>query len=155
MSEKALEKSQQIAKKITDALGGYGIFGVELFIKGDEVFFNELSPRPHDTGMVTLISQNINEFQLHLRAILGLPIPQIKTLQPSASAAILLEGESNNPTIEGIDKALELENVDIRIFGKKEIHSKRRMGVVLAKGKTIDKTLDTTKDALKHIYLAK
>ncbi|QIW11000.1 formate-dependent phosphoribosylglycinamide formyltransferase [Francisella sp. LA112445] len=155
MSEKASEKSQQIAKKITDGLGGYGIFGVEMFIKGDEVFFNELSPRPHDTGMVTLISQNINEFQLHLRAILGLPIPQIKTLQPSASAAILLEGESSNPTIEGIDKALELENVDIHIFGKKEIHGKRRMGVVLAKGKTIDKTLDTTKDALKHIYLAK
>ncbi|API87648.1 formate-dependent phosphoribosylglycinamide formyltransferase [Francisella uliginis] len=155
MSEKALEKSQQIAKKITDALGGYGIFGVELFIKGDEVFFNEVSPRPHDTGMVTLISQNINEFELHLRAILGLPIPQIKTLQPSASAAILLEGESNNPNIKGIDKALELENVDIRIFGKKEIHGKRRMGVVLAKGENIKETINATKDALKHIDLAK
>lgn len=155
MSEKALEKSQEIAKKITDALGGYSIFGVELFIKGDEVFFNEVSPRPHDTGMVTLISQNINEFELHLRAILGLPIPHIKTLQPSASAAILLEGESNNPSIKGIDKALKLENVDIRIFGKKEIHGKRRMGVVLAKGENIQEAINISKEALKHIDLAK
>ncbi|MED7788859.1 formate-dependent phosphoribosylglycinamide formyltransferase [Francisella sp. 19X1-34] len=155
MSQKALEKSQQIAKKITDALGGYGIFGVELFIKGDKVFFNEVSPRPHDTGMVTLISQNINEFELHLRSILGLPITQIETLRPSASAAILLEGDSNTPIIKGIDKALGLENVDIRIFGKKEIHGKRRMGVVLAKEKTIEKAIDTTKNALKHVYLAK
>ncbi|MEY8715286.1 formate-dependent phosphoribosylglycinamide formyltransferase [Francisella philomiragia] len=154
MSDIALAKSQKIAKEITNALGGYGVFGVELFIKGDEVFFNEVSPRPHDTGMVTLISQNINEFELHLRAILGLPIPQIQTLQPSASAAILLEGESTDPSILGIDAALSDSNIDIRIFGKKEIHGKRRMGVVLAKGQSTQQALDASKKALSKIYLA-
>ncbi|MBK2092672.1 formate-dependent phosphoribosylglycinamide formyltransferase [Francisella philomiragia] len=153
MSDIALAKSQKIAKEITDALGGYGVFGVELFIKGDEVFFNEVSPRPHDTGMVTLISQNINEFELHLRAILGLPIPQIQTLQPSASAAILLEGESTDPSMLGIDAALSDSNIDIRIFGKKEIHGKRRMGVVLAKGQSTQQALDASKKALSKIYL--
>ncbi|KFJ42798.1 formate-dependent phosphoribosylglycinamide formyltransferase [Francisella philomiragia] len=154
MSNIALAKSQKIAKEITDALGGYGVFGVELFIKGDEVFFNEVSPRPHDTGMVTLISQNINEFELHLRAILGLPIPQIQTLQPSASAAILLEGESTDPSILGIDEALTNSSIDIRIFGKNEIHGKRRMGVVLAKGQSTQQALDASKKALSKIYLA-
>ncbi|MEY8766721.1 MULTISPECIES: formate-dependent phosphoribosylglycinamide formyltransferase [Francisella] len=154
MSDIALAKSQKIAKEITDALGGYGVFGVELFIKGDEVFFNEVSPRPHDTGMVTLISQNINEFELHLRAILGLPIPQIQTLQPSSSAAILLEGESTDPSILGIDEALADSSIDIRIFGKKEIHGKRRMGVVLAKGQSTQQALDVSKKALSKIYLA-
>ncbi|WP_150465793.1 formate-dependent phosphoribosylglycinamide formyltransferase [Francisella sp. SYW-2] len=154
MSNIALAKSQKIAKEITDALGGYGVFGVELFIKGDEVFFNEVSPRPHDTGMVTLISQNINEFELHLRAILGLPIPQIQTLQPSSSAAILLEGESTDPSILGIDEALADSSIDIRIFGKKEIHGKRRMGVVLAKGQSTQQALDASKKALSKIYLA-
>ncbi|MBK2095630.1 formate-dependent phosphoribosylglycinamide formyltransferase [Francisella philomiragia] len=153
MSDIALAKSQKIAKEITNALGGYGVFGVELFIKGDEVFFNEVSPRPHDTGMVTLISQNINEFELHLRAILGLPIPQIQTLQPSASAAILLEGESTDPSILGIDEALTNSSIDIRIFGKKEIHGKRRMGVVLAKGQSTQQALDASKKALSKIYL--
>ncbi|AJI54583.1 phosphoribosylglycinamide formyltransferase 2 [Francisella philomiragia] len=153
MSDIALAKSQKIAKEITDALGGYGVFGVELFIKGDEVFFNEVSPRPHDTGMVTLISQNINEFELHLRAILGLPIPQIQTLQPSASAAILLEGESTDPSILGIDTALSDSNIDIRIFGKKEIHGKRRMGVVLAKGQSTQQTLDASKKAVSKIFI--
>ncbi|WP_150463324.1 formate-dependent phosphoribosylglycinamide formyltransferase [Francisella sp. XLW-1] len=153
MSDIALAKSQKIAKEITDALGGYGVFGVELFIKGDEVFFNEVSPRPHDTGMVTLISQNINEFELHLRAILGLPIPQIQTLQPSSSAAILLEGESTDPSILGIDEALADSSIDIRIFGKKEIHGKRRMGVVLAKGQSTQQALDVSKKALSKIYL--
>ncbi len=153
MSNIALAKSQKIAKEITDALGGYGVYGVELFIKGDEVFFNEVSPRPHDTGMVTLISQNINEFELHLRAILGLPIPQIQTLQPSASAAILLEGESTDPSILGIDIALSDSNIDIRIFGKNEIHGKRRMGVVLAKGQSTQQALDASKKAVSKIYL--
>lgn len=153
MSDIALAKSQKIAKEITDALGGYGVFGVELFIKGDEVFFNEVSPRPHDTGMVTLISQNINEFELHLRAILGLPIPQIQTLQPSASAAILLEGESTDPSILGIDAALSDSNIDIRIFGKKEIHGKRRMGVVLAKGQSTQQALDASKKAVSKIFI--
>ncbi|MBK2109397.1 formate-dependent phosphoribosylglycinamide formyltransferase [Francisella tularensis] len=155
MSDTALAKSQGIAKEITDALGGYGVFGVELFIKGDEVFFNEVSPRPHDTGMVTLISQNINEFELHLRAIVGLPIPDIQTLQPSASAAILLEGDTANASICGIDKALADANVDIRIFGKKEIHGKRRMGVVLAKAQNTHIALETSKQALAHIHLTK
>ncbi|AFJ44139.1 formate-dependent phosphoribosylglycinamide formyltransferase [Francisella orientalis] len=154
MSDIALAKSQKIAKEITDALGGYGVFGVELFIKGDEVFFNEVSPRPHDTGMVTLISQNINEFELHLRAILGLPIPKIQTLQPSASAAILLEGESTDPSILGIDEALTDSSIDIRIFGKKEIHGKRRMGVILTKGQSTQQALDASKKALSKIYLA-
>ncbi|WP_395167317.1 formate-dependent phosphoribosylglycinamide formyltransferase [Francisella salimarina] len=154
MSDIALAKSQKISKEITDALGGYGVFGVELFIKGDEVFFNEVSPRPHDTGMVTLISQNINEFELHLRAILGLPIPQIQTLQPSSSAAILLEGESTDPSILGIDEALADSSIDIRIFGKKEIHGKRRMGVVLAKGQSTQQALEVSKKALSKIYLA-
>ncbi|ADA79476.1 Phosphoribosylglycinamide formyltransferase 2 [Francisella tularensis subsp. tularensis MA00-2987] len=155
MPDTALAKSQEIAKEITDALGGYGVFGVELFIKGDEVFFNEVSPRPHDTGMVTLISQNINEFELHLRAIVGLPIPDIQTLQPSASAAILLEGDTANASICGIDKALADANVDIRIFGKKEIHGKRRMGVVLAKAQNTHIALETSKQALAHIHLTK
>ncbi|EDZ90441.1 formate-dependent phosphoribosylglycinamide formyltransferase [Francisella tularensis] len=155
MSDTALAKSQGIAKEITDALGGYGVFGVELFIKGDEVFFNEVSPRPHDTGMVTLISQNINEFELHLRAIVGLPIPDIQTLQPSASAAILLEGDTANASICGIDKALADANVDIRIFGKKEIHGKRRMGVVLAKAQNTHIALETSKQALAYIHLTK
>ncbi|APD51208.1 formate-dependent phosphoribosylglycinamide formyltransferase [Francisella hispaniensis] len=153
MSNTALVKSQKIAKEVTDALGGYGLFGVELFIKGNEVFFNEVSPRPHDTGMVTLISQNINEFELHLRAILGLPIPDIQTLQSSASAAILLEGDTTNPSIYGIDKALANSNVDIRIFGKKEIHGRRRMGVVLAKAQNTHKALETAKKALAYIQL--
>lgn len=153
MSQATLKKAQHIAAKVTDALGGYGVFGVELFIKGDDVFFNEVSPRPHDTGMVTLISQNINEFELHLRAILGLPIPQIQTLQPSASAAILLEGKSDNASISGIDKALAKPNTDIKIFGKKEIHGKRRMGVVLTKGENIDGALELAKKALKFIDL--
>lgn len=155
MPDTALAKSQEIAKEITDALGGYGVFGVELFIKGDEVFFNEVSPRPHDTGMVTLISQNINEFELHLRAIVGLPIPDIQTLQPSASAAILLEGDTANASICGIDKALADANVDIRIFSKKEIHGKRRMGVVLAKAQNTHIALETSKQALAHIHLTK
>ncbi|ACD30170.1 formate-dependent phosphoribosylglycinamide formyltransferase [Francisella tularensis] len=155
MPDTALAKSQEIAKEITNALGGYGVFGVELFIKGDEVFFNEVSPRPHDTGMVTLISQNINEFELHLRAIVGLPIPDIQTLQPSASAAILLEGDTANASICGIDKALADANVDIRIFGKKEIHGKRRMGVVLAKAQNTHIALETSKQALAHIHLTK
>jgi phosphoribosylglycinamide formyltransferase 2 len=155
MSDLALAKSQQIAKKITDALGGYGIFGVELFIKGDDVFFNEVSPRPHDTGMVTLISQNINEFELHLRAILGLPITLIQTLQPSASAAILLEGNSNNVNIKGLDKALTDPNVDVKIFGKKEISGKRRMGVILAKDSSSDGAIIKAKKALAQIELDK
>ena len=153
MSKSAYSKAQDIAIKVTNALGGYGIFGVELFIKGDNVFFNEVSPRPHDTGMVTLISQNINEFELHLRAILGLPIPKIDLLAPSVSAAILLEGDSDNPQIEGIDRALGIEDIRVRIFGKKEVHGKRRMGVVLAKADNIENAKQKVEQALKFIKL--
>ena len=150
-----LNKSQEIAAKVTSALGGYGIFGVELFIKGEDVYFNEVSPRPHDTGMVTLVSQNINEFELHLRAILGLPIPDIKTLYTSASAALLLEGDTNEPTIVGLDDALENDAIDVRIFGKNEIHGKRRMGVVLSTADTIENALSKSKIALSKLDLAK
>lgn len=153
MDAKIIEKAQTIAKKITDALGGFGLFGVELFVKGDEVYFNEVSPRPHDTGMVTLISQNLNEFELHLRAILNLPIPLIQTIQPSASAAILLEGQSDHPKFKGIDQALLIENTDIRLFGKPEIHGKRRMGVILTKAKTVEKAKENAEKALSHIKL--
>ncbi len=132
MSDALLFQAQHIAKTITDALGGHGIFGVELFIKGDEVYFNEVSPRPHDTGMVTLISQNLSEFDLHLRAILGLPIPNIETRMPSASAAILLEGKSQAPSFTGLNEGLSQINTDIRLFAKPEISGKRRMGVALA-----------------------
>ena len=155
MSTEILNQSQKIAKKVTDAMGGYGIFGVELFIKGEDVYFNEVSPRPHDTGMVTLVSQNINEFELHLRAILGLPIPDIKTLYTSASAALLLEGDTNEPTIVGLDDALENDAIDVRIFGKNEIHGKRRMGVVLSTADTIENALSKSKMALSKLGLSK
>ena len=153
MTTIAHQKSKNIAKKITDALGGYGVFGVELFVKGDDVYFNEVSPRPYDTGMVTLVSQNINQFELHLRAILNLPVPSIETLQSSASAAILLEGNTDKPQILGIHEALGLKDIDIRIFGKKEIHGKRRMGVVLAKADSIDEAVSNSKEARDKISL--
>ena len=153
MSVSVHVKAKDIATKVTDALGGFGVFGVELFIRGEEVFFNEVSPRPHDTGMVTLISQNINEFELHLRAILGLPIPQIELVAPSVSAAILLEGDTSNPQILGIDKALTIKDTEVRIFGKKEIHGKRRMGVVLAKAENIEVAKQNAQQALDFIKL--
>lgn len=138
MSDKALKESKNIAAKITDALGGYGIFGVELFVKGDEVLFSEVSPRPHDTGLVTLISQDLSEFALHARAILGLPIPVIRQRGPSASYALLVSGDSSNVQYAGIDKALEESDTDIRLFGKPEVHGSRRMGVALARGESIE-----------------
>jgi phosphoribosylglycinamide formyltransferase 2 len=154
MSESALTKARDIATKVTDALGGYGVFGVELFIKDDDVFFNEVSPRPHYTGMVTLISQSINEFELHLRAILGLPIPQIEFFAPSASAAILLEGDTSAPQIEGVGEALKVNNTEVRLFGKKEIHGKRRMGVILSKASSVDAAVLQSKEALSKISLS-
>lgn len=132
MAPVAIEKAQEIAKKVTDALGGYGIFGVEMFIKGDDVIFSEVSPRPHDTGMVTMISQNMSEFALHARALMGLPIPAIRFYGPSASKAIVVEGDSNRVEFENVDKVLEEPGVDIRIFGKPEVKGHRRMGVILA-----------------------
>lgn len=138
MSEKALKHAQQIAASVVDALGGHGIFGVEFFVKGDTVYFSELSPRPHDTGMVTMISQDLSEFALHVRAILGLPIPNIVQHGPSASSVILVRGNSDNITFSGIEKALEVPDTQIRLFGKPEVSGERRMGVCLARGASIE-----------------
>lgn len=138
MTRLALERSQAIAEKVTAALGGWGLFGVELFIKGDDVYFSEVSPRPHDTGMVTLISQDLSEFALHARAILGLPIPNIHLHGASASAVILVEGESKRTRFGNLDKALAQANTDLRLFGKPEVSGKRRMGVALARAETCD-----------------
>lgn len=137
MSAGALAESKRIAEAVTTALGGYGIFGVELFIKGDTVWFSEVSPRPHDTGMVTMISQNYSEFALHARALLGLPMPEIKVLAPSASYVILGEGHSQNMRYSGIEAALADPQVNIRLFSKPEIEGERRLGVVLATGKDV------------------
>jgi phosphoribosylglycinamide formyltransferase 2 len=138
MSDTALTRSKEIAKKVTGALGGSGIFGVELFIKGNEVYFSEVSPRPHDTGMVTMISQDLSQFALHTRAILGLPIPNITQHGPSASAVILVEGDSNSVRFSNLESALSEPDTQIRLFGKPEVKGKRRMGVALARGSDID-----------------
>ena len=141
MSEKALRQAQDIARKITDSLGGYGIFGVEMFVCGDNVLFSEVSPRPHDTGMVTMISQDLSEFALHARAVLGLPIPNITFYGPSASKAIVVEGDTTMVEFENLDEVLSEENVQIRIFGKPFIKGHRRMGVLLARDETVEKAL--------------
>ncbi len=138
MSSIALKASQEVAEKITTALGGQGIFGVELFIKGDIVYFSEVSPRPHDTGMVTLISQDLSEFALHARAVLGLPIPNIKLNAPSASAALLVEGNSKNVSFSNLENALSEVDTQLRLFGKPEVEGKRRMGVSLAKANNVE-----------------
>ena len=138
MSEKALAAAKDIARRVTDALGGYGIFGVEMFIKGDEVIFSEVSPRPHDTGMVTMISQDLSEFALHARALMGLPVNDIRFYGPSASRAIVVEGDTNRVEIGNIDSALEEDGVQIRIFGKPEVIGHRRMGVILATADSVD-----------------
>ncbi|MEZ0122180.1 MAG: formate-dependent phosphoribosylglycinamide formyltransferase [Candidatus Reddybacter sp.] len=138
MSDKALAAAQAMAEKVTTVLGGWGIFGVELFIKGDEVIFSEISPRPHDTGMVTMISQDLSQFALHVRAILGLPVPNIQQLGPSASAVILVEGESSSIHFSNLEQALSEPDTQIRLFGKPEVAGRRRMGVCLARGESID-----------------
>lgn len=138
MSSTALEKAKHIAKQVVLALGGWGIYGVEFFVKDDEVYFSELSPRPHDTGMVTMISQELSEFALHVRAILGLPIPIINQLGPSASSVLLIKGDSQNIIFSGIDEALKMPNTQIRLFGKPEIVHERRMGVCLARANSIE-----------------
>lgn len=138
MSEKALAESQRIAQGITTALGGFGIFGVELFVKGDQVWFSEVSPRPHDTGLVTLISQNLSEFALHARAILGLPVPVIRQHAAAASCALLVKGESDSVTFGNLVEALAQPDTDLRLFGKPEVHGERRMGVGLALGSDCD-----------------
>lgn len=138
MSEKALESARRIALKITDALGGYGIFGVELFIVGDQAIFSEVSPRPHDTGMVTMISQDKSEFALHARALLGLPVGNIRLFSPSASRAVVVEGDSNMIEMGNVDKVLEEPGVEMRIFGKPEVVGHRRMAVILATADTVE-----------------
>lgn len=144
MTGAALSKAKNIAEKVTTALGGYGIFGVELFVKGDDVIFSEVSPRPHDTGMVTMISQDLSEFALHVRAILGLPIPNIAFHGPSASKAVVVRGDSNHVTFSGIENVLSLPDTQIRIFGKPEVHGKRRMAVILARGENIEEAKEKT-----------
>lgn len=139
LSPEQLTQAQAIAKTVTDALGGAGIFGVEFFITPEEVIFSELSPRPHDTGMVTLISQNLNEFELHLRAILGLPIPQIKQTGPAASAVILAPESGENLSYSGIAEALSQPGTDVRLFGKPNARTHRRLGVALAQGESVEK----------------
>lgn len=141
MPEAAVLKAQEIAGKITDALGGYGIFGVELFVKGDDVIFSEVSPRPHDTGMVTMISQDLSEFALHARAILGLPVPEVRFLGPSVSKAVVVEGNTREYEFRNLENVLSEPGVQLRIFGKPEISGHRRLGVILA-------TADTVADAL-------
>lgn len=143
MSELALERSQHIAKQVTDALGGRGLFGVELFVKGDDVYFSEVSPRPHDTGMVTLISQDLSEFALHVRAVLGLPIPNIHFHGPSASSVILVTGESKQLQFGNLAAALSVPNTELRLFGKPEVIGTRRMGVALARAATVDEAVST------------
>ena len=137
MSPTALKRAHEIARAITDNLGGWGLFGVELFVRGEEVLFSEVSPRPHDTGLVTLVSQDLSEFALHVRAILGLPIPVIRQRGPSASVAVLAEGEGKGPRFHGVEQALSEPDTEIRLFGKPEIHGRRRLGVTLARGETL------------------
>ncbi len=138
MSDSTIKKAREMATKITDALGGRGIFGVELFIKGDEVIFSEVSPRPHDTGMVTMISQDLSQFALHARAVLGLPIPGIHFHGPSASSVIMVSGESDHVTFNNINAALQLPDTQVRLFGKPEVKGQRRMGVALARDNTVE-----------------
>lgn len=154
MSTQAIEKSEHIAQKITDALGGRGLFGVELFIKGDEVIFSEVSPRPHDTGMVTLISQDLSEFALHVRAILGLPIPNITQHGPSASAVILPEGKSTQTKFSELQAALTETDTQLRLFGKPEIAGRRRMGVALARAETVEAATDKAKAAANAVQVS-
>lgn len=153
MSPKALEAARETAKTITDALGGYGIFGVELFVKGDEVIFSEVSPRPHDTGMVTMISQDLSEFALHARALLGLPVPAIRFYGPSASRAIVVEGDTDKVVFDGLEEALAEPGVQIRIFGKPEIKGHRRMGVILATADSVEEAIDKTERAYKKLRI--
>ena len=138
MSETTLAASQQIAEKVIAALGGWGLFGVEFFVKDDEVYFSEVSPRPHDTGMVTLISQDLSEFALHARAILGLPIPSIRQFGPAASAVILAEGHSRSLSFSGLEQAMAQPDTQLRLFGKPEVAGERRVGVALALGQSIE-----------------
>ena len=153
MSPALLAQAHDIAKKITDALGGWGIFGVELFIKGDQVLFSEVSPRPHDTGMVTMISQDLSQFALHVRAILGLPIPNIAFHGPSASRAVVVEGDTNQVEFSNLENVLSEPDTQMRIFGKPEVHGHRRMAVLLARGKDIAEAREKTGRAYAKLQI--
>ncbi len=155
MTEAALKESQRIAEAITTALGGWGLFGVELFVKGDTVWFSEVSPRPHDTGLVTILSQDLSEFALHARAILGLPIPNIEQHGPSASAVILVEGHSKNVSFGNLQAALSEPDTALRLFGKPEVKGKRRMGVVAARGPSIEAAREKARKAAGAVVVIK
>lgn len=154
MSDAALKASQAIAAKITAALGGYGLFGVEFFVKGDDVYFSEVSPRPHDTGMVTMMSQELSEFALHVRAILGLPIPEIVIRGASASVAVLGAGNGRNIRFEGLAAALSLAGTEVRLFGKPEVRGERRLAVALANGTSIDSARAKARRAAQSLKIA-
>ncbi|MBJ55095.1 MAG: phosphoribosylglycinamide formyltransferase 2 [Gammaproteobacteria bacterium] len=141
MSDQALARAREVAEAVTGALGGYGLFGVELFVKGDQVYFSEVSPRPHDTGLITLISQNLSEFALHARAILGLPVPLIRQRGPSASAVLLVAADSDCVSFSNLAQALSEPDTDLRLFGKPEVRGERRMGVALANGGSVDEAI--------------
>ena len=153
MSETAQHKAQEVAEKITSALGGRGIFGVELFVCGDEIIFNEVSPRPHDTGMVTMASQELSQFALHARAILGLPIPEIYQISPAASKAIVVEGKSDNVAFGNLDKVLEEVGTNIRLFGKGNVDGHRRMGVILARDENTEKAREKALRAFEKLAI--
>ena len=154
MSPLALQRAREIALKVTDALGGYGIFGVELFVKGDEVIFSEVSPRPHDTGMVTMISQDLSEFALHARAILGLPVPEIRFFGPSASAAVVVEGNSREIVLGNLDRVLAVPGTQMRIFGKPEVSGHRRMAVILATADSVLAAREKAEQALGELSVS-
>ncbi|MES3040344.1 MAG: formate-dependent phosphoribosylglycinamide formyltransferase [Pseudomonadota bacterium] len=153
MSAKALAGAQDIAEKVTAALGGHGLFGVELFVKGDQVWFSEVSPRPHDTGLVTLMSQNLSEFALHARAILDLPIPAIRQQGPTASCVLLVEGHSRDMTFGNLAEALSAPDTDLKLFGKPEVTGQRRLGVALAKGPDIDAARASARTVIAKIQV--
>ena len=151
MTPGALEAAEDMARAITDALGGRGVFGVELFVKGDEVIFSEVSPRPHDTGLVTMISQDLSEFALHARAILGLPIPNIRQHGPSASSVILVEGDSEQTSFGNLEEVIAHPDTQLRLFGKPEVKGQRRMGVVVARGDSVEEARETANTAAAAI----
>lgn len=153
MTEEAKSKAQEIARKVTDSLGGYGIFGVEMFIKGDDVIFSEVSPRPHDTGMVTMISQDMSEFALHARALLGLPVPAIRFYGPSASRAIVVEGDTDRIVMGNLENVIKEPGTQMRIFGKPEICGHRRMGVILATDETVEKAREKAQRAYEALQV--
>ena len=152
MSEKALARGREIASAVTDNLGGWGIFGVELFVKGDEVWFSEVSPRPHDTGLVTLASQELSQFALHARAILGLPIPEIKTWGPAASCAVLAHGHGV-PMFSGVERALAEPGTMLRLFGKPRVEGHRRVAVTLARGSDVEDARARARRACEALHI--